>query len=174
MTSPNQQSAENLVGEVQSEAVPLGLQWQIQTATVIAGSSAAAFKVQLTGDQSSKSVIAFSMVGPVRAGERVYVLVVPPAGLYVVGRMSVEGSEIETGGESVAFTTLTSFTVAVTFSRAFTALPNVHTNIDSGAAPTSQWHSRAISISTTGFTLFLFGPSATWTGYLVQWTAIAP
>jgi hypothetical protein len=72
-----------------------------------------------------------------------------------------------TAGPSAA----TSFTVAVNFGVTFASIPNVHVNLNSGAGSTANWHGRAISISTTGFTLFGFGPSSTFNGSW-QWTAV--
>lgn len=76
------------------------------------------------------------------------------------------------GIESLTFTTRTSFTKAVVFSTAFSAAPGVHTNINSGSGPTSQWHSRAIDVTAAGFTLFVFSlQSAAWTSEPVRWDA---
>lgn len=74
--------------------------------------------------------------------------------------------------ELVSFAAVTSKTVAVSFATAFAAAPNVHCNINSGSGVTANWHARAINISTTGFTMFCFGPSNTWTNVPVQWTAV--
>lgn len=79
----------------------------------------------------------------------------------------------QTDVESLSFGPATSFTQAVVFDTAFGVAPNVHTNINSGVAATASWGSRAISVSTTGFTLFVFGPSATWSNVEVQWTAVS-
>lgn len=79
-----------------------------------------------------------------------------------------------TGTASVAFATASSNVLAVAFGTTFSSAPNVHTNINSGAGNTSQWGSRAINITTTGFDLFVFGPSnQIWLGVPVGWTAIA-
>ncbi len=57
-------------------------------------------------------------------------------------------------------------------------VPNVMTNIASGDGTAARWGSRAISVTNTGFTLFLFkGDSAdaaqTWSNIPVQWWAHA-
>lgn len=80
-----------------------------------------------------------------------------------------------TGSASVSFTTQDSFTVAVNFGFTFPAEPTVMTNIHSGAGSTSRWGSRSISTTTTGFTLFVFAPTAgltqTWASIPVGWVA---
>ncbi|MCX4605520.1 H-type lectin domain-containing protein [Streptomyces anulatus] len=74
--------------------------------------------------------------------------------------------------ELITFTTRTTFTLPVTFSSAFSSAPGVHTNINSGSGPTSQWHSRAIDVTNTGFTLFVYSlQSAAWTNVPVRWDA---
>lgn len=74
---------------------------------------------------------------------------------------------------SITFAAATSYSQAVVFPVAFTTAPNVHTNIASGAAATAQWNSRAISVTTTGFTLFLFTPAGAtaFAAIPVQWSA---
>lgn len=80
------------------------------------------------------------------------------------------------GSTNVSFTSLTSFTVAVTYGATFPATPTVTTNINSGDGSTSRWSSRAINVSTTGFTLFVYseggGPAVTWSNIAVQWIAM--
>lgn len=80
---------------------------------------------------------------------------------------------VQASTEFVTFTALTSFTQVVTFNNPWVAAPAVSCNIASGAGSTSQWHARAISVTNLGFTLFVFGPSATWAAVPVQWQAQA-
>lgn len=81
---------------------------------------------------------------------------------------------IDTGTVLMSFTAVTSATAAVTFDAPFPAAPMVATNIDSGAGATAQWSSRAISITTTGFTMFVFAAAAgTWSNVPVSWSATA-
>lgn len=82
--------------------------------------------------------------------------------------------------ELVSFVAQPSFTQAVVFPIAYDAgtEPTVTTNINSGAAATIRWGSRAISVTNTGFTLFVFkgdaaDPSQTWANVKVQWDAYA-
>lgn len=79
----------------------------------------------------------------------------------------------QNGTVSMSFGPATSSTTNVTFTTAFGSIPRVFTNINSGVAATASWGSRAISVSTTGFTVFVFGPSATWSSVEVQWSAVS-
>ncbi|MFD5266760.1 hypothetical protein [Streptomyces sp. NPDC058335] len=77
----------------------------------------------------------------------------------------------------VSFTSLTSFTQTVTFPEAFPAVPTgVDTEIQSGAGPTARWDTRAITVTSTGFTLFCYvtdaaSAAATWASVPVFWRA---
>lgn len=95
-------------------------------------------------------------------------LVLPASGATPLG--------YQAGVEEISFTNLMSFTQVVVFPQAFPTgmKPNVHLNIDSGAGATSQWHPRAISITNTQFTIFVFsgaGVNSTWSNIPVAWTA---
>lgn len=74
------------------------------------------------------------------------------------------------------FSSRTSHTVQVNFGYEFPRRPNVYTNIHSGAGETDQWHSRAINVTNTGFTLRLFRAAGTsgssWTDRDVFWHAL--
>lgn len=79
----------------------------------------------------------------------------------------------EANSVSMSFVGVTSSTVAVPFTHTFSAPPKVTTNINNGAGATAQWHSRAISVTTTGFTMLVFASAAgTWSGVEVQWQAV--
>jgi hypothetical protein len=105
----------------------------------------------------------------------------------VAGTLALAGKPNDTSGNplwqsgtsTVSFTSLNFTTINITFTVPFTATPNVYCNIASGAGATSRWGVRAISVSTTGFQIFLFysadaTTTATWASVPVQWTAIAP
>lgn len=78
------------------------------------------------------------------------------------------------GSQPVSFATATTASVNLTFTVGrFTSTPNVHTNIASGSSVAAGWNSRAINVTTSGFTLLLFGPSTAWSSIPVQWTALA-
>jgi len=79
----------------------------------------------------------------------------------------------------VSFTSLNSFNLAQTFTHPFTIAPCVTCNIEGGAGSTARWTSRAINVSTTGFTQnFAYmsdGTSTfTWTNVLCTFTATEP
>ena len=95
-------------------------------------------------------------------------------------KLSLRDLGIERNSVDISFTTLSSFTQAISFTKAYDVgvVPVVTCNINSGAGATARWMARAISISNTGFTLFLFkgdaaDPAATWAAIPVQWTAVA-
>lgn len=62
----------------------MGLMWRLLPATVFAADAPSALQVILDGD--TEPTRAISMVGLPPVGGRVFVMVVPPAGNYVVGR----------------------------------------------------------------------------------------
>lgn len=80
------------------------------------------------------------------------------------------------GSVAVSFTAQTSFTLAVTFPQAFATVPAVMTNINTGSGVTSHWSSRAIGVTTSGFTIFVYSDTGaaaqTWASIPVQWIAI--
>jgi hypothetical protein len=147
----------------------LGLTWELKLGTVVAVTSTGAATVTLDADTVPIGVV--SMVGTLTVNSRVYVMSVPPSGNFVIGQASAQ----ETGVELFTFAGVTTATVAVSFTVPFIQAPRVFTNINNGAAATANWHSRAINITTTGFTLFVFSTVAsTWTDVEVQWLAVSP
>lgn len=85
---------------------------------------------------------------------------------------------IQSGTVLVSFTALAQTTLAVPFPFPFASVPQVMTNIASGAGETARWGSRAISVNASQFTLFVFdgdNPTATetWADVPVQWIATA-
>jgi hypothetical protein len=145
----------------------LGLVWTMRLGTVITSITGA---VTVTCDGDTVPINVVSTIGTLGVGARVYVLIVPPAGNFVVGQVSM----LETGDEQISFTSQTSATVAVTFRNPFLNTPVVTTNINSGSGSTAGWASRAFNVSTTGFTIFVFGSVNTWSNVTVQWLAVAP
>lgn len=106
-----------------------------------------------------------------------------PADVIVDGTMSDTASlsylKGQKGVVSVSFVALSNTTIAVVFPFPFAAglIPDVQVNIDSGAGVTARWGARAIGISNTGFTLFVFkmeaaGAAQTWAGINVRWSAL--
>lgn len=78
------------------------------------------------------------------------------------------------GSLTMSFTTLNASTAVVNFGFTFPGIPAVVTNIDSGAGSTARWESRAISATTTGFTMFVYQSQATtgtWVDVPLSWIA---
>ena len=97
-----------------------------------------------------------------------------PASWLVLGKV-VAPADVETdinqaGTINMTVTAATSATQGITFARPYATAPSVSGNINSGAGSTSGWNARAINVTTTGFTLFIFGASSTFT-VPVQWQA---
>lgn len=85
--------------------------------------------------------------------------------------------ERESDEVAVSFVDLTSYTQAVTFAAPFASPPHVTTQIVSGSGAAARWESRPISISPTGFTLFVYrgdgsASPSTWSDVPVQWIAV--
>jgi H-type lectin domain-containing protein len=82
------------------------------------------------------------------------------------------GAMTKTGAVTAGPSAATSFTSAVVpFGVTFPAVPNVHLNMSSAPGTTSGWNERAINITTTGFQVFGYGASTTFS-VSYQWTAI--
>jgi hypothetical protein len=145
----------------------LGLIWTVRLGTVITSITGS---VTVTCDGDTVPINVVSTIGTLGVGARVYVLIVPPSGNFVVGQVAM----MENGEELISFVGATSATLAVTFRNPFLAVPIVTTNINSGSGSTAGWDSRAFGITTTGFTIFVFGSVNTWSNVGVQWQAVAP
>lgn len=94
-----------------------------------------------------------------------------PASWLAIGASSSQYAQLQAGSVGVSFAVQTSFTTAVSFATPFSGTPSVSCNINNGTASAANWHARAIGVTATGFTLFVFGPSSTWTNVNVQWQA---
>ncbi|MGW1980281.1 H-type lectin domain-containing protein [Streptomyces sp. NPDC001889] len=81
----------------------------------------------------------------------------------------------ESGTTYVSFTTGRQHTVTVTFGTPFATAPKVFTNIDSGHAAAELWSSRAHTVTTTGFRLYVYNPSGSWSwsNMPISWSAFA-
>lgn len=78
--------------------------------------------------------------------------------------------------EQVAFTAQSSYQQSVTFDEPFPTIPSVQVEIMSGAGVTAGFEARPISVSTTGFTIFIrrsdgTTTTATWDAQPVSWHA---
>jgi len=86
---------------------------------------------------------------------------------------SLAGPMFKSGQHSFTFTSQTTQTFSVVFGgTAFASTPQVTTNIDNNAGVTGSWLSRAVNVTGSGFDLWISGPSASWTGVVVQWIAV--
>lgn len=96
-----------------------------------------------------------------------------PASWLVIGSVNANPiTELQAGQISMTVAAAASATQVVTFPQPFAVAPAIATNITSGAAATANWGSRAITVSATGFTMFIFGPVNSFTT-TVQWQAQA-
>lgn len=78
------------------------------------------------------------------------------------------------GSVEMSFSSTNASTMIVNFGFTFPGVPTVVTNVDSGAGATARWETRAITINTTGFTLFAYQSQATagtWVDIPVSWIA---
>jgi hypothetical protein len=89
----------------------------------------------------------------------------------VVSTGGVPGGPVQAGVEDVEVVATTSAVQGVVFAVPYATEPTVTTNIPSGAGATANWHSRAINVTTTGFEVFIFGPSSSFV-VPVHWQAI--
>lgn len=79
---------------------------------------------------------------------------------------------IKTGSLTAGPTAATTISVPVSFGVTFPAIPSVHVNLSgSGASPSAQWVYHALNVTATGFTLFGFGTSGTFS-QTFRWSAI--
>lgn len=72
------------IDAVVQNANRLGLTWEMLLATVANGTDATAVLALCDGDDTNLTMV--SMIGTLYQGERVYVIKVPPSGLYIAGR----------------------------------------------------------------------------------------
>lgn len=81
----------------------------------------------------------------------------------------------EQGTATMTLAAATTATLAVNFANTFPSTPVLSVNIDNGVGTFARWGARAINVSTTGFTMFVFkgdnaDPAATGS-FNVQWRA---
>jgi hypothetical protein len=74
-----------LLQALKDNARRLGLTWQIALASVVDGDDPGAIALQFDSDDTTTPG-AISIIGYLAPGDRVYVIQVPPAGSYIVGR----------------------------------------------------------------------------------------
>jgi len=104
-----EQTAPELIGvgakSIVDNAQRLGLEWTLRLATVLDGSNASAVSAVYDGD-ANNPIDMTSMIGTLLFGQRIYVIIVPPSGNFIVGRL----------GKYEARQTLTTTTASITFS----------------------------------------------------------
>jgi hypothetical protein len=147
----------------------LGITWKLSLGTIT--STGLTPTVLVDGDEIP--IGAVPMCGNLKIDSRVYVMSIPPSGNYIVGQVA----ERESGSVFLTFASATTFTQVITFERPFLDIPVVVTNINASSSTTRPWISRAFSVTTTGFTLWVFagdGLADAWTNQEVQWIAFAP
>lgn len=84
--------AAGIAEAVRQNAARLGLTWRRLPGTVTQSTGPGECYIQMDGDDSTVAPVkAMSLVGPLRAGERVMTDFVPPQGIYVVGRYGTIG-----------------------------------------------------------------------------------
>jgi hypothetical protein len=81
------------------------------------------------------------------------------------------GAMQKTGETTTGPSAATSFSTVVNFGVTFPGVPYVGVNLRLAPGTTSGWNFRAINITTTSFTIFGFGASATFS-QPIQWNAV--
>jgi hypothetical protein len=86
---------------------------------------------------------------------------------------------VQSGTVSLSFSSLDQYSgTGVTFPVAFPAAPRVSINIHSGVGATGRWNGRAINVTATGFTPFVYsgadGATSTWSAVEIMWIATSP
>lgn len=159
------------VRELIAQAKKFGLTWDLRPARVVSGSDAANIVATYDGDLIPMNMT--SLIGTLSAGQRVHAVMIPPAGHFIIGQSYIHAQNLygQSGIELISFSALSSTTVPVVFDVPFTETPSVHVNIASGDGSTAAWQSRGINVTTTGFTIFVYGSSSTWTSVPVHWIA---
>lgn len=148
-----------------------GADWRLATVTVVNGDGT------VTADGITVRCLE-SYLSPL-VGDIVVIAQASNGNWIAHGRLSGTGISraLQSGTLNMSWTAQSAPTQAVTFPVEFGAIPRVMVNINSGDGAVARWGSRAISISTTGFTAFLFAPTATnstASNIPVQWIAVAP
>lgn len=94
-----------MVQEVVANAARLGLTWKLRPATVFLGGTPPDIRLIMDGDDTAIS--AMSLLGTLTAEDRVMCLIVPPQGVYVIGRINYFPPGLPPGGVYVAGAGLT-------------------------------------------------------------------
>lgn len=158
-----------------------GISNGMRTATIAAiDATTGAVTLSIAGGTFSDGVGVISSYAP-QVGETVAVFRQDSSWLVlgaIPGTSGLTSGATVTGTVSISFTAQNTTTATVSFGSTFSSPPAVMTNIDSGAGPTARWTSRAINITTTGFTVFAYyaadnTTTATWSNIPISWVATA-
>lgn len=100
------------------------------------------------------------------------------AGMRITGAR-LAAKDYQAGQLTVSFTSLSSYTLPVTFPVAFPVAPIMNVEIASGAGSTGRFEARAINVTSSGWTLFILLTDTaegvdTWATIPVHWTARMP
>lgn len=92
--------------------------------------------------------------------------------------LGMDYKPVQAGSTLINFTAQTSWTEAVVFPTSFSGQPRMSCNIASGSGNAARWGARAINVTSTGFTIFVFrgdntDPAETWTNIPVHWIAVS-
>jgi hypothetical protein len=171
MTSP--EDLKTLVAALKENADRLGLTWNRRYGTVTQVITSTSVLVQMDGSNAIDNIPCVCLV-PVLVGTRVVVDSIPPAGKFVVGSIGGGFRQMKTGPWSATTVASTNATQAVSFGMTFDAPPFVSVNIISTAGGTQTFMARAINITTTGFTVWIFNTAGTAVsqGVLGQYLAV--
>lgn len=165
-----------LVTALKEDAERLGLIWTRRFGTVITTPSNTTATVLMDSATVSSATITCVSLVPVRVGSRVVVDSIPPAGKFIVGTVLKGIKQEDTGSWSCATAAAASATCTISFNTGvtFDAAPTVLLNIISTAGASQFFMSRAINITTTGFTVWIVNVlnAASTTTILGQYHAI--
>lgn len=75
-----------LVNAFTENAHRLGLKWLVRPGTIVTGIDTANMSVKVDGDEVATTGVV-SMIGSLIAGQRVFLLIIPTIGTYIVGRV---------------------------------------------------------------------------------------
>jgi hypothetical protein len=153
-----------------------GIPNAMRTAT-IAAVSGGVVTLSIAGGEISSGVGVLESYVPV-VGDVVAVFRQDSSWLVVgsIGTNGIAAKASVNGTVNMSFSAVNNATVAVSYGVSFPVAPMVVTNIDSGAGATARWVSRAINITATGFTMFVFAADSatnTWSNVPVSWSATA-
>jgi hypothetical protein len=158
-----------LVRALIDQARRLGLIWTMRYATVVDGSDSGHIAVRFDGD-TEPSYDIISIVGILIPDERVMIASVPPAGQYVIGKLTTPGYIIEAGIVTITPVANTPTSQAVVFTQPFTDTPVITATANTSVPGSSVTEVSISSPTSTGFNAVIYRQTAVATG--IHWHAI--